>query len=151
MCTQLDRSGIPPAVVQQDFRHENLVAVGETYCYFDWSDTVVAHPFFSGNRFIDYLDPPEGEDRYDWRFAHPDDHERRRIRDAYLEPWTAYAPPEELRETFALARRLNRLYQATRWYAEQAYVTPGTAWYAELTPVPSRFLKRFLMDLTGQI
>jgi hypothetical protein len=151
LCEELDEMRIPAGMVQQDFRHDNLVVTGDTFCYFDWSDTVVAHPFMSGNRFLDYLSPPDGVDRYDWRLAHPDDDERRRLRDAYLAPWTAFAPMERLRAAFGLARRLNRLFQATRWYAERPYLEPGSVWNAEVMPLPSRFLKRFLMDLTDEL
>jgi hypothetical protein len=149
LCAALDGYGIPPAMVQQDFRSANLVATGDSFCYFDWSDTVVAHPFMSGNRFLDYLPAPKGVDASDWRLDHLRDTFRRDLRDAYLEPWAGYAPIERLRETFGLARRLNRLYQAWRWYAELAYLEPGTPWPRLLAPYPSIFLKQMLDDLTG--
>jgi hypothetical protein len=34
--------------------------------------------------------PPAGIKPWDGQMNHPDDGQRRRIRDAYLEPWTAY-------------------------------------------------------------
>jgi len=147
LCAELDDCHIPPAMVQQDFRHANLVATGDTFCYFDWADTVVAHPFMSGNRFLDYLAPPEGVDRHDWRLAHPDDKERRRLRDAYLEAWADDAPPERLHHAFTLTRRLNPLFQATRWHAERAYIEPGAPWARELALAPSPYLKGFFTDL----
>ena len=42
----------------------------ETYLFYDWGDTVIFHPFFSVNRMIDYLSPPEGIESWDGHFEH---------------------------------------------------------------------------------
>jgi hypothetical protein len=44
------------------------------------------------------------------------------ISEAYLEPWTIFQPMERLREGFALAHRLNALYQAVRWHHDAQYL-----------------------------
>jgi hypothetical protein len=44
---------VPASIVQQDFRHGNLVMSGKSYLFYDWSDTVIGHPFFACCRFLD--------------------------------------------------------------------------------------------------
>jgi hypothetical protein len=54
---------------------------------------------------------------------------RRRLRDAYLAPWTAYAPMEQLIEAFELAQPLAGLHHAL---LQHRYVLPnlesGSRW-----------------------
>jgi hypothetical protein len=38
---------IPASIVQQDFRHGNLVMSRRFCLFYDWSDTVVSHHFFA--------------------------------------------------------------------------------------------------------
>jgi len=149
LCAALHASGIPPSLVQQDFREGNL-AVGpqrdgvRTFVYYDWSDTVISHPFFSGIRMLDYIQQP-----YETALRGPSGApstvtfsavaHRRYIRDAYLEPWTALLPAAQLREVFALARRLNPLWQAVRWWLELPYYEPASPWGAMMiATLPAR-------------
>jgi hypothetical protein len=39
------------------------------------------------------------------------------LRDAYLEPWTRFAPPGELRRIFAAAYQLGMVGRALTWHA----------------------------------
>jgi hypothetical protein len=131
---------IPASIVQQDFRHENLVMSESTYLFYDWSDTVIGHPFFSCCRFLDFI-------QHD---AHPHDglslEERSsRIADAYLEPWQDLLGQADLRHAFKLSRRLNPLYLAIRWYLEAPYCEPGSYWSRVLRERPINALRAFSM------
>jgi hypothetical protein len=132
MWTRLMDYALPLTIHQQDFRGGNIALVGQTYLYYDWSDTVIAHPFFSVHRMLDFLPAPAGLERWQGHFTHPDDQTRRNIRAAYLEPWTAYEPMERLLEAFILSRYLNEVYQAVRWYLELAHLEPGSPWTIEV-------------------
>jgi hypothetical protein len=128
MWARLAEYAIPHSLHQQDFRGGNIAVTGQGYLYFDWNDTVIAHPFFSVQRMLDFLPAPAGVPRWDGRLQHQDDQARRNIRDAYLQPWTVYEPIERLVEAFELSRYLNEIYQAVRWYLELPYLEPGCPW-----------------------
>jgi hypothetical protein len=42
--------------------------------------------------------------------------EMKRLRDAYLQPWTPFAPREQLQEAFSLAYKLGMLNRALSWH-----------------------------------
>src|SRR5258708_4391043 len=75
---------IPASIVQQDFRHGNLVMSGRSYVFYDWSDTVVSHPFFACCRFLDFVQRGPHPRR-----GLPVEERSRRIADAYLQPSTS--------------------------------------------------------------
>jgi aminoglycoside phosphotransferase (APT) family kinase protein len=118
MWKELRAYAVPPSIVQQDFREGHVIMTDAGPLFFDWSDTVVSHPFFSATRYLQSL-PMSNEQEQE---------RGRRIRDAYLEPWTAFEPRERLIEALDLARALNPLYQAVRWYLALPYVEPGCPW-----------------------
>jgi hypothetical protein len=70
--------------------------------FFDWAESSVSHPFFS---FLLFL--PDATSR----LSHVPD-ARRRLRDAYLDPWTACAPMDRLIEAFELSQPCAALYHA---------------------------------------
>ena len=57
---ELGESPIPASIVQQDFRDGNVAVRGRDYLFYDWSDTVVSHPFFSACRFLEYVESGGG-------------------------------------------------------------------------------------------
>jgi hypothetical protein len=133
---------IPASIVQQDFRHNNLVISGRSYVFHDWSDTVIGHPFFSCCRFLDYV-------QYD---LHPRrrlsvEERQRRIADAYLQPWTRFLGHADLRRAFALARRLNPIYVAIRRYLDAPYCEPTSSWGRALREGSASELRRWLADV----
>lgn len=145
MWARLADYAIPHSLHQQDFRGGNIAVTGQDCLYFDWNDTVIAHPFFSVQRMLDYLPAPAGVRRWDGRFSHPEDQARRNIRDAYLQRWTVYEPMERLVEAFELSRYLNEMYQAVRWYLESAYLEAGCPWAITVTTEgPPAHLKEVL-------
>jgi hypothetical protein len=138
---QLAAIPLPDSIVQQDFRHHNLVMSESAFIFYDWSDTVISHPFFSCRRFLD--------------FVHHDAHPHAGlslaercsgIGEAYLEPWTDILDQSELRRAFHLAGHLNPVYIAVRCYLEAPYCEPGSHWHRTMLERPAVELRRFLAD-----
>src|SRR5512143_1419642 len=103
-CAELAASGSEPSL-QHDDLHDGNVFVGPEETeevpggdrIFDWGDAVVAQPFgtlLATLRSIASRDPSLA----------PAD--LLRLRDAYLEPWTAEQPPAALQETVRIALRV---------------------------------------------
>jgi len=89
---------------------------------FDWADAALSHPFFTmvvtARAAIEDVASGPGRRRLE------------RLRDAYLEPWTALAPASELREAFALAWWLGYPARALCWAEALRTATPAahTGW-----------------------
>ena len=133
---------IPASIVQQDFRHNNLVMSGRSYIFYDWSDTVVSHPFFACCRFLDYV---QGD-------PHPRrglsvEERQRRIAEAYLQPWTRILGHADPRRAFELARQLNPIYVAIRRYLDAPYCEPTSSWGRAMREGPASELNRWLAGL----
>lgn len=135
-CSELSAHTIPSAVVNEDFRLYNVVAVNRAYLFFDWTDTVLAHPFFSMARFLDFVPSPGGAGRgAQGKLA-------RLLRDAYLEPWTVYEPARRLRAAFTLVQKLNPLYLAVRWHFETQFLEPASLWARRNAEMVTSALRR---------
>jgi pimeloyl-ACP methyl ester carboxylesterase len=146
LCEELAASGVPDSLVQQDFRDGNVAVVqdpktaGQTgercrFVFYDWSDAVVGHPFFCGIRMQDYINQPyQTAVRGPAGLAQPVTFapaaHRRYVRDAYLEPFTRFAPVADLRRSFQVARTLNPLWQTIRWWLERQYYEDTSPWAA---------------------
>lgn len=113
VCQELSQLGIPNTLVHGDLSPRNIyirdiasATLRERgFVYFDWSDTCISHPFFDLIRFLYEIekDLPHLPDA------------RSRIRNAYLEPWTIYAPMAELISTFELvSETLVSVYEIIR-------------------------------------
>jgi hypothetical protein len=125
-----DRLGdtIPISVVHEEFNDNNIHLGAEGPVVLDWGEAVVGHPF-SG-----LVVTMRGQvDR--WGYD-PGGRELCRLRDLYLEPWTAFAPLPELVELFELAYALGILSRALSWdrilaplgeedRAEYAHIVPA--------------------------
>jgi hypothetical protein len=103
-CDTLDGWGVPETVEHGDFYAWQILIAEERPVFIDWSDCSVSHPFFSLLLFFAY---GEMEQHLP---AVPAMHAR--LRDAYLEPWTAFAPIERLRPAFDLAQVVAPLHHA---------------------------------------
>jgi hypothetical protein len=140
MCAELASYNIPETLHHDDFHDGNIFAHGDQYLFFDWGETCVAHPFFTlvvGLRGIAYRFELEENDRA-----------IERLRDSYLEPWTAFAEHEQLLAASRLARQVGAVNRALTWYRvvskldspdreEQADAVPG--WLQEfLSALDSR-------------
>ena len=103
-CAQLAASPVPATLDHSDL-HEGQVFMADNgrFVFFDWGDAAIGHPFTSllvvfrvvADRFGPDLD---------------------RLRDAYLEPWTAESPVAELRAAVDVAVRLGGIARALSWW-----------------------------------
>ncbi|HEY4458327.1 MAG TPA: phosphotransferase, partial [Pseudonocardiaceae bacterium] len=113
-CAALAASPVPASVDHSDV-HEGqaFVADGGRFVFFDWGDASIAHPFTSflvAYRAAAHRLGPGHLDR---------------LRDAYLEPWTAEHPIAELRTAAELAVRVGPVSRALSWgrvFPEAAHV-----------------------------
>lgn len=140
LCAEMDACPVPLSLVHEDFREINVRLTGDTYIYFDWSDTVVAHPFFSAVRFLDFLKPGDVPGR------RSPERLKLYLRDSYLEPWTSYATRGSLREAFSAVQKLNPLYLALRWYVESRYLDADSPWGRHNAETLLRKLREFLSE-----
>lgn len=99
LCQELAGYALPETLEHGDLYAQNIVLNGGDSLYFDWTDSCIAHPFFSLYPFL--LDS-----QAHWPGA------RECLRDAYLQPWERYATREQLVEAFELAQRLAPLHLA---------------------------------------
>ncbi len=103
LCAKLASYDVPHTLIHGDLGG-NILVNGDRYIFFDWTDVCISHPFFEMATIIDtVLDASIIQDQTDTRT---------RLRDAYLEPWTAYEPMERLVEAFELTKALGSLHQA---------------------------------------
>ena len=137
-CAELAGYAIPLSLVHEDLRERNLRLRNKTYIYFDWSDAVITHPFFSAVRFLDFVRPEEVP-----KSLTPEKL-KRYVRDAYLEPWTSHASRPSLRKAFAAVQRLNPLYLALRWYVECRYLESSSPWGRHNAETLWRKLREFI-------
>jgi hypothetical protein len=108
LCEALAALGLPETLHHDDFHDANVFVGDGTGRVFDWHEGCVAHPFFS---LLIALRVTA------WRLGlDPAASELARMRDAYLEPWTALAPAAELGRALALALRVGRVTRALSWW-----------------------------------
>ena len=126
---------IPETLEHGDFHPGNIVDTTDTIRIYDWSDACVAHPFFSLLPFFAYNYPlPET------RAAVP------RLRTAYLEPWTRYAPMAALLVMAEEARRIAVVQQVMSYRHILETVEPALRW--EWPDAIPYFLRMLLRDPT---
>ncbi len=127
-------SGGIGASIQHDDLHAGNVLVGPAgHRIVDWGDAVLAHPF--GTLLVTIRSVADA-------LSLPDDApELMRLRDAYLEPFTAAASAARLRELVSLAQWVGMLARALAWRAALPHATAEEiaewgaalpAWLAEL-------------------
>jgi hypothetical protein len=106
-CQQLASVGLPETLAHEELTLPNVLVGARGYTYIDWSDCSVAHPCFTmivTLRSTAY-----------WLKLDKNGSEVQRLRDAYLEPWTTFAPRAQLNEALDLALRLGSLNRALSW------------------------------------
>jgi hypothetical protein len=133
-CARLDAFGILPGIQHDDLHDGNvLVAPDGTHSIIDWGDAAVAHPFSTMLVTLRSV-------RFRWELAE-DAPELRRMRDAYLEPWTGEHSHAHLVEAVGLATRVGMVARALAWQRALAETAPAdrgehsepvTGWLAEL-------------------
>lgn len=107
-CEALAAYNLPETLTHEEL-HENNVLLGDgRYIYTDWSDSSVSHPFFTMLVTL--------RAAAHWLKLDETGPELRKLRDAYLEPWTSFAPRDSLADALALAYRLAMVNRALSWH-----------------------------------
>jgi hypothetical protein len=136
MYAELAIDRIPHSLEHGDFHYGQVIVTGESCVYIDWSDSSVAHPFFSLLPFFAYAEMTQG--------MPPAPEAPARLRHAYLEPWTIYEPMERLVAAFDLSQALAALHIAV---AYQRFILPNLESRAEWEAAAPWFLRRLLCSL----
>ena len=123
-CRELAAGGIPATVQHDDLHDGNVLCSTSGFRVIDWGDTAIAHPFST-------LLVTMRSIAHRWELP-ADDPGLLRLRDAYLEPWTAEHRVEDLRRLAALAVAVAPLARALAW--RRALVGADEAALAEWWP-----------------
>jgi hypothetical protein len=108
LCGELAAYGVPHTLQHDDFHDGNIFVNDRGYVFFDWAESCVAHPFFTLVVTLRNIA---------WTNKLADDaSELAALRDAYLEPWTRYAPHAELLAALRLALRVGTVSRALTWH-----------------------------------
>ena len=113
----LSGSDVPTTVVCQDFRPRNIAVVSGGLVFFDWAETVLAHPFFSALMFL----------RHCGRCS-----ESIELRQAYLSPWQWRYSSGHLAADWAAARILEPVFVSLWEYRERQHLDKGSPWNRHL-------------------
>lgn len=114
-CSQLAGCQIPASLDHNDLHSKNVFVDGSRARFYDWGDSVVAHPFASMIVGLKGMTHMHG-------YA-PDDPIMPRLRDAYLDAFTDLAPHKELVTQMELACRVGMIARTLVW--ERALLSAG--------------------------
>jgi Phosphotransferase enzyme family len=124
--TALGEIGIPETIQHDDFHDGNMFVRDGGFRVLDWGDACVSHPFATLRIPLELL-----ADSTDWDLA--------RLRDAYLEPFSALASPSELRRAVAAADAIAGVTTALKWAPIVAALEPPHRW-EDAVPIRLRAL-----------
>ncbi len=96
-----------PLSLQHDDLHDGNVFVRNGYRFFDWGDAYLGHPFA-----LLLVALRVAADRFTLPHGDP---ALLRLRDAYLEPWSGFAPHAQLVREVELAIRVAKVARALSW------------------------------------
>jgi hypothetical protein len=125
LIARLTEFPIPNTLHHDDFHDGNVFYRDGRYTFSDWGDSCLTHPFFS--MVINLRSNADRLGMPDEATDNPDrlPPELNRLRDAYLEPWTRFAPMSALREIFPSAWRAGMVNRALGWYNEISHMDAG--------------------------
>ena len=107
-CRRLAEGGVPLSLQHDDLHDNNVFLADGGHRFFDWGDATVSHPFVSLLVPLRAASRALGIDDGDPQLL--------RLRDAYLEPWSAYGAPAHLRSLCRLALRVAPPARALTWH-----------------------------------
>jgi Phosphotransferase enzyme family len=120
-CERLAVAPVPASLDHNDLHPWNMLVSRLDHLhevrFYDWGDTVVAHPFASMLVPLNWA-----QRRLELDLDAPELH---RIRDAYLDVFSDLAPHAELVETLELACRVGKVARALTWARALAASDPG--------------------------
>jgi hypothetical protein len=106
-CRELDDTPVPATVQHDDLTDDNIFVRDSDWVFLDWADASVAHPFASLVYPERHVARTFGVD--------PEGAQVRRLRDAYLEPWTDLMMRHELSDARRIAVRVAAVGRAVAW------------------------------------
>jgi aminoglycoside phosphotransferase (APT) family kinase protein len=122
---------IPPTVVHEEATDGNIFVRDGRVRFLDWAEACVSHPFAGSVLALRSAADRAGFD--------PGSAEVERLRDAYLEPFTRFAPLSELRQAFAYGYLLGALCRALSWHRLLSPLDPAVT--AELNDPVAAWLE----------
>jgi hypothetical protein len=139
MCEDLAAVGIPETIQHDDLHDGNVFVRDGRYLFFDWGDACVTHPFLTMtvtlHGVIAWLLDPEGEG------ANAD---VGTYRDAYLEPFTRFAPRRALLDVSPQAVALGVICRALSWHLVVDALEPAER--GKWAKAPAQRLRWFLSE-----
>jgi len=106
-CARLAAYGIPETIQHDDLHDGNVFLRAGRYVFFDWGDSCLSHPFTSLTVTLRALA---------WKLdLEPGGTWARRLLDAYLEPWQAFAATDDLVNAAELAYRVGTVGRAVAY------------------------------------
>ena len=136
LCRELAGLGIPATIQHDDLHGGNVLVRNGHFRVLDWGDACVSHPFHSLTVLLRATA---------WKLdLEPGGPELQRMRDAYLEPFTAFGTRQELTEAAELAYRTGTIARSLAWYRALAALPPS-ARAEDLDSIPYG-LQRFLEE-----
>jgi hypothetical protein len=107
-CERLAESSLPPSLDHNDLHPWNILGNGDSEVrFYDWGDSVVAHPFAAMLVPLGFVQRVLGVEVDDPRFVG--------ARDAYLDVFSPVAPGEDLEATLDVACRVAKIARALTW------------------------------------
>ena len=107
---------LPLTLIHEEVQDGNVHVQDGRPILIDWAEASVSHPFAGMTNTLRIVGW-----RSEWEPGGP---ETLRLRDAYLEPWTRFAPIGELREIFTEGYALGALARAGTWERTLAPLSP---------------------------
>ena len=129
---RLRACGVPDTLAHGDLQPWNIQVQDGIPLIYDWTDAALAHPFLD---LLPFLRRRPKEEAPEVRI---------RLRDAYLDAWSAYGSPELLAEAFEMAQILASVYQALSYAAITANLE--TAEQHRVSNAVPGYLRRLLQD-----
>jgi hypothetical protein len=124
---------VPLSLAHLGMQHKHVHVRDGRLVFLDWADAAIAHPFCGLSETFHVLVNRHG--------AEAGGPEVLRARDAYLEPWTTFAPAGELRRIFAAGNVLGKLCQVAGW--ERKLATMPVAVQEQYAHKPEKWLRSF--------
>lgn len=140
LCRRLAGGGVPLSLQHDDLHDDNVFAADGGHRFFDWGDATVAHPFLSLlvtlRMAARALEVAAGDPLLV------------RLRDAYLEPWTDYGSPADLRKQCDLALRVGPPARALTWHRILLGIHPAerVEWDEYVAGWMAEYLERGSLD-----
>jgi hypothetical protein len=126
-CERLAGVPVSPSLDHNDLHPWNVFVSGERQNlqtrFYDWGDSVVAHPFSSMLVGMGFLQMRLKADVGDPRIL--------RVRDAYLEVFGPFAPRDQLIDALELACRVGKVARALTWQRAVRTAGDGSEEFAE--------------------